>query len=89
MQDLIRQAKALIDSGKSPEEAYQEVTETILDWGICECTGFGSEKPRRGCNECDGTGILTEDELAHALNLGRAWRTKWLRSMRDKLKRFD
>ncbi|MGI9380911.1 MAG: hypothetical protein ACR2OW_14800 [Methyloligellaceae bacterium] len=89
MQDLIRQAKALIESGRTPEEAYKEVTETILDWGICECTGFGSEKPRRGCIDCDGTGILREDELAHALNLGRAWRTKWLRTMRDKLKRFD
>jgi len=89
MQDLINQAKALIDEGKSPEEAYGEVTESILDWGICECTGFGSKNPVAGCLDCEGTGILVEDELARALNLGRAWRTKWLRNMRDKLKRFE
>ncbi len=89
MQDLIRQARDLIKNGHSPEEAYAEVTRYISDWGICECTEFGRNKPLPDCSSCDGTGVEQQDELAEALNLGKAWRTKWLRNMRDKIKRFD
>lgn len=89
MQDLIRQARELIENGCSPEEAYAEVTRYISDWGICDCTEFGRSKPLPDCSSCDGTGIEKQDELAQTLNLGNAWRIKWLRSMRNKIKRFD